>query len=148
LGAHLLECACAPAEIAKRPAAQGAGEGNTATRHPRGGAVLRRREEHPALTEGLQRFRDPGPASAQGAPGIPRMRLVLSKSTCGPQVRLGKMAGAPYFKYADARCTWYSKGAPGISMCTCNVHGRTGRYRGAPAVHRCTLGMAGAPCFK
>jgi hypothetical protein len=104
----------------------------------------------PALTERVQGFRDPGPASAQGAPGIPRMRLSLSKSTCSPQVRLGngRCAGASCFKYADVRCTWHSKGAPVISRCTCNFHGRTGRYRGAPAVHRCALGLAGAPCFK
>jgi hypothetical protein len=93
----------------------------------------------PPLTERLQRPRDPGPASAQGAPGIPRMRLALSKSICGPQGCALGMAGAPCFKYADARCTWHSKGAPGISRCSCNFHGRTGRYRGAPAVHGCTL---------
>jgi hypothetical protein len=54
---------------------------------------LRRREEHraPPLTERLRRSRDPGPASAQGAPGIQRMRLVLSKSICGPQVRPGNV---------------------------------------------------------
>ena len=149
----------------------------------------------PALTERLQRSRDPGPASAHGAPGIPRMRLSLSKSTRGPQVRLGngrcalfQMRGCQvhlafqgrtwhlqvHLQFSRAhralsrctcspqvhpvngrcalfqisgcqvhlgisRCTWGSPGAPGISRCTCNFHGRTGRYRGAPAVHRCTL---------
>jgi hypothetical protein len=136
--AHLLEGACAPTEMDKRPAAQGVGKGNTATRHPLGGTVLRRREEHPHSLRGC---RDP---ETQALPP-PMVPLVFQGCACRyrnpPAVHrcaLG-MAGAPCFKCADARCTWHSKGAPGISRCTCNFHGRTGRYRGAPAVHRCTL---------
>jgi hypothetical protein len=90
----------------------------------------------PALTERLQRFRDPGPASAHGAPGIPRMRLSLSKSTCGPQVRLGNGRCALFqisgcqVHLGISRCTVHlgisrslqvrlaSPGAPGISRCT------------------------------
>jgi hypothetical protein len=138
LGAHLLEGACTPTEMDKRPAAQGVGKGNTATRHPLGGTVLRRREEHPHSLRGC---RDP---ETQALPP-PMVPLVFQGCACRyrnpPAVHrcaLG-MAGAPCFKCADARCTWHSKGAPGISRCTCNFHGRTGRYRGAPAVHRCTL---------
>jgi hypothetical protein len=81
----------------QHPAAQGAGEGNTATRHPRGGAVLQRREEHPHSLRGC---RDP----EIQALSPPRVRLVFQG------------------------CAWC--------------------YRNPPAVHRCALGMAGAPCFK
>ena len=95
--AHLLEGACAPTEMDKRPAAQGVGKGNTATRHPLGGTVLRRREEHPHSLRGC---RDP---ETQALPP-PMVPLVFQGCAC--------------------------------------------RYRNPPAVHRCALGMVGAPCFK
>ena len=106
----------------------------------------------PALTERLQRSRDPGPASAHGAPGIPRMRLSLSKSTRGPQVRLG-----------NGRCALFQMrgcqmpGAPGIPRAHLASPGAPAIFTGAPGVievnlqstvHGCALGMAGAPCFK
>ena len=76
----------------------------------------------PALTERLQRSRDPGPASAHGAPGIPRMRLSLSKSTRGPQVRLGNGRCALFqisgcqVHLGISRCTHVFEGAPGLSI--------------------------------
>jgi hypothetical protein len=67
---------------------------------------LRRSEEHPHSLRGC---RD----SEIQALSPPRVPLVFQ----GP--------GAP---------VCHSKGAPVISRCTCNFHGRIGRYRGAPAV--------------
>jgi hypothetical protein len=125
---------------AQRCAAQGAGEGNTTTQHPRGGAVLRRREEHPLTDPEIA----PGPAS-----GIPRMRLALSKSTCGPQVRPGNGRCA-LLQIRRCQVHLVFQGRTWHLQVHLQFHGRTGRYRGAPAVHGCTLGMGmpGAPCFK
>jgi hypothetical protein len=126
----------APARRATRPTAQGAGEGNTTSRHQRGGAVLRRREEHPHSLSGC------GDPESQALPP-PRAPLVFKGCAWryrSPSVvhrcALG-MAGAPCFKYADVRCTWHSKGAPGISRCTCNFHGCGPRVH--PGNGRCAL---------
>jgi hypothetical protein len=87
----------------------------------------------PALTERLRGFRDPGPASAHGAPGIPRMRLSLSKSTRGPQVCLGngrcalfQMRGYQVHLAFQGR-TWhlqvhlqFSRAHRALSRCTCS----------------------------
>jgi hypothetical protein len=101
----------------------------------------------PALAERLQRSRDPGPASAHGAPGIPRMRLSLSKSTCGPQVRLGngrcalfQMRGCQVHLAFQGR-TWhlqvhlqFSRAHRALSRCTCS-----------PQVHPVNAGRAVRP---
>ena len=95
----------------------------------------------PALTERLQRSRDPGPASAHGAPGIPRMRLSLSKSTRGPQVRLGngrcalfQISGCQvHLAFQGPRAHLASPGAPAI-------------FTGAPGVIEVHLQSTGTPC--
>jgi hypothetical protein len=104
---------------------------------PRGGA--------PPLTERLQRPRDPGPASAQGAPGIQRMRLALSKSialrSSHSQVRPGNGRGAALFQIRGCQVhrafhgrTWhlqvhlqFSRAHRALSRCTCSP-----RSTGAP----------------
>ena len=126
----------------------------------------------PALTEShserLRRSRDPGPASAHGAPGIPRMRLSLSKSTRGPQVRLGngrcalfQMRGCQVHLAFQGR-TWhlqvhlqFSRAHRALSRCTCNpqvhpVNGRCALFQiSGCQVHlgisRCTWESPGAP---
>jgi hypothetical protein len=94
---------------------------------------LRRREEHPHSLGGC---RD-SEIQAMSPPRVPLVFQGCAWCYRNPPA----FRRCPCFKHADARCTWHSKGAPGISMCTCNFHGRTGRYRGAPAC----LQSTGAP---
>jgi hypothetical protein len=115
-----------------------------------------------------QRPRDPGPAPAQGAPGIPRMRLVLSKSTCGPQVRLGngrcalfQIRGCQVHLAFQGR-TWhlqvhlqFSRAHRALSRCTCNpqvhpVNGRCALFQISGCqmhlgISRCAWESPGAP---
>ena len=100
--------ACAPAGIAQRPAAQGAGEGNTTTRYPLGGTVLRRREEHPH-PHSLRGYRDP---ETQALPP-PRVPLVYSKDAPGViEIHL-RSTGAPWEWQVRPVSNTRMPGAPG-----------------------------------